>query len=85
MRNDVAAPRGIAALSCVGVSKVFPILDGGASWRVIFGWAHRGKRVVALEDVSLTVPKGTIVGILGRNGAARRVRTEGVPSVEWLP
>ncbi len=69
--SDSTTPRGVAALSCVGVSKVFPILAGGASWRIAFGMPPNGKKVVALKDVSLTVPKGTIVGILGRNGAGK--------------
>lgn len=69
--SDSMTPRGVAALSCVGVSKVFPMFDGGASWRIVFGMPPKGKKVVALKDVSLTVPKGTIVGVLGRNGAGK--------------
>jgi len=69
--SPAATGHGVAALSCTGVSKVFPIFDNGSAWRVVFGSPTKGKNVEALKDVSLTVPKGTIVGILGRNGAGK--------------
>lgn len=69
--GDVEHPAGVSALWCLGLSKVFPIFDAGTSWRLVFGSPARGKKVVALENVSLTVPKGKIVGVLGRNGAGK--------------
>jgi len=69
--EDMAHPSGVAPLWCVGVTKVFPILDANKSWRIVFGLPPGGKKVVALENVSLTIPKGKIVGVLGRNGAGK--------------
>ena len=71
LTSQAVTARGVVALSCTGVSKVFLIFDDGATWRVVLGLPPKGRAVVALEDVSLTVPKGTIVGILGRNGAGK--------------
>ncbi len=63
-------PHGLIVLSCTGISKVFPICDVGASWRVLFG-KTKGKMFTALNNISLSVPKGKFVGILGRNGAGK--------------
>ncbi|TAL10814.1 MAG: ATP-binding cassette domain-containing protein, partial [Nitrospirae bacterium] len=46
----------IAAVSCSGVRLSFPV---------------NGRSVRVLDGVDLTVPKGRIVGILGRNGAGK--------------
>ncbi len=64
-------PNGIVALSCEGVSKVFPVFDTGDAWRIFWGTSFKGKTVVALDEVSLAVPKGKMVGVLGRNGAGK--------------
>jgi lipopolysaccharide transport system ATP-binding protein len=63
--------QGIAALSCCGVGKVFPVYDNGSSWRFFFGNPAGQKSVVALDNISLTVPKGKIVGVIGRNGSGK--------------
>jgi lipopolysaccharide transport system ATP-binding protein len=63
--------RGVCALSCVGLSKSFPIQDQQLTWRVFFGDPASGRRVLALDQVSLEVRKGEILGVLGRNGAGK--------------
>jgi lipopolysaccharide transport system ATP-binding protein len=62
--------RGVA-LSCQGVSKDFAVLDEGSAWRLLLGTAVHGRSIRALDGVSLVVPKGKFVGVLGRNGAGK--------------
>ncbi|MCP5268574.1 MAG: ABC transporter ATP-binding protein [Zoogloeaceae bacterium] len=42
-------------------------------WRILFGAEEvsRGPVIEALRDISLEVPRGKIIGILGRNGAGK--------------
>ncbi len=71
LHSESKLGQGLASLSCYGVCKIFPIYDGGASWRILLGNAKSDKNIVALDNISLTVPKGKIVGILGRNGSGK--------------
>ena len=66
-----SAGQAIAALSCLGVSKVFPVLDEGTSWRVLWRDPLQDRTIRALHEVTLSVPKGKMVGVLGRNGAGK--------------
>lgn len=61
------------ALRCVNVSKTFAVQREQRVWRILLGMDGRGKGPVveALRDISLTVQRGKIVGILGRNGAGK--------------
>lgn len=61
------------ALSCENVRKDFPILRDVRLWRILLGIQRSpdGAVVHALKDISLRVPRGRIVGILGRNGAGK--------------
>ncbi|AMG86742.1 ABC transporter ATP-binding protein [Bordetella bronchiseptica] len=59
------------ALSCHGVSKSFVISGEQNIWRMFCALPVRGEVFAALRDVSLEVPRGKIVGILGRNGAGK--------------
>jgi homopolymeric O-antigen transport system ATP-binding protein len=61
---------GAVALSSFGVTKLFPIIDGRSVWRVLLT-SQVAHSVLAVDNVSMTVPKGTIVGVLGRNGAGK--------------
>ena len=63
-------PSGVVALSCTGLTKVFPVVDGGSAWYLLFG-GRAGREIVAVDTLSLSVPKGSIVGVLGRNGAGK--------------
>src|SRR5688572_1942659 len=66
-----APPRGIVALSCAGVSLTFPVFDEDGAWRFVLRGDPAGRRVQVLDDVTLSVPKGAFVGILGYNGAGK--------------
>lgn len=59
------------AITCRGVSKNFPLVDGGNAWRLAFGLGSKVPIFSALSGVSFDVPKGQFVGILGRNGAGK--------------
>ncbi len=58
------------AILCEKVSVCFPLVSPASRWRLFFGhridaW-HDG-----LKNVSLIVPQGKIVGVIGRNGAGK--------------
>ena len=71
MGMGTSAGQAIAVLSCLGVSKVFPVLDEGSSWRVLWRDPLQDRTIRALHEVTLSVPKGRMVGVLGRNGAGK--------------
>jgi lipopolysaccharide transport system ATP-binding protein len=61
------------AISCVNVSKIFSVDREQRVWRILLGSGRRikGAQVEALRDITLAVPRGKIVGILGKNGAGK--------------
>jgi lipopolysaccharide transport system ATP-binding protein len=60
------------AIACSGLSKDFYLIDENLNWRLVFRDSKRALTPFsALHDVSLLVPKGKFVGILGRNGAGK--------------
>ncbi|MCM8635780.1 ABC transporter ATP-binding protein [Accumulibacter sp.] len=61
------------ALRCVHLGKSFAVHREQRVWRLLLGMeTHRkGPVVEALRDISLTVPRGKIVGVIGRNGAGK--------------
>lgn len=61
------------ALRCIGVAKNFPVQRELRVRRIFFGsegYDH-GPMIEALRNISLEVPRGKIMGILGRNGAGK--------------
>ena len=58
-------------VTCRGVSKSFAIGDQGNVWRIALGRMEGIPLFHALSDVTLDVPKGQFIGILGRNGAGK--------------
>jgi len=69
--NYSSLGQGVAALACFGISKIFPVFDSANSWQVLLGKTTHLLQVHALKDISLSIPKGQIVGILGRNGSGK--------------
>ncbi len=66
----MSEPRSSVALQVDAVSKVF-VDRGLIPLRQPFRKATPPKRVVAVDAVSLTVPRGQIFGILGANGSGK--------------
>lgn len=59
------------ALRCMNVEKVYPVQQDLRVWRMLLGLEPGGRKIQALRDISLEVPLGKIVGILGKNGAGK--------------
>ena len=59
------------ALRCISVDKVYPVQRDFRLWRILLGTKARGQVIQALRDISLEVPRGKFVGILGKNGAGK--------------
>ena len=59
-----------AVISAKAVTKYFP-KSGRMGWRALLAGLPRDERFVAVDDVSLVVGRGEVVGVLGRNGAGK--------------
>ena len=57
-------------ITCSKVSKNFFIFDTGKVWDIFFKPSQTQVHE-ALSEISLHVPKGEFVGILGRNGSGK--------------
>lgn len=62
---------GNFALRCVNIEKSYPVQKELRVWRMLFGAKAQGQMIHALRDISMSVPRGKIVGILGKNGAGK--------------
>ncbi|MEP6957103.1 MAG: ABC transporter ATP-binding protein [Nitrospirota bacterium] len=59
------------ALHCANVEKSYPVQKELRVWRMLLGAEARGRMIHALRNISMSVPRGKIVGILGKNGAGK--------------
>lgn len=59
------------AIRGIDIHKAFPIVSSGGAWRILLGLQEAREWFPALKSVSLEVPKGKILGVLGRNGAGK--------------
>ncbi len=60
-----------SVIECRKLSKTFALIDEGEAWRLLFRGGVPDRGFEALHEVSLAVPKGEFVGLLGRNGAGK--------------
>lgn len=67
----MSEPQQDVALRCVNVEKSYPVQKELRVWRMLFGAEVQGQMIHALRDISMSVPRGKIVGILGKNGAGK--------------
>jgi lipopolysaccharide transport system ATP-binding protein len=59
------------AVQCTDVDMEFPLASEISWWQLVKGLPADAKRVRALSGVSLDVPTGEIVGVIGKNGAGK--------------
>ncbi len=66
----MTSPESAWALYCEDAAVQFPLLPPGKRWKLLLGRRVRDWHP-ALDGVSLRVPRGKIVGVIGRNGAGK--------------
>ena len=69
-------PRAARAIEVDGVSVSYRVRIDSQSMltdlrRLVSGRSRHDRTVPALQDVSFTVPRGTVLGVIGRNGAGK--------------
>lgn len=67
-----AASANVPALRCVNVQKKYSLQANVKILPLLLGsYRDHESDVYALRDISMTVPNGKVVGVLGRNGAGK--------------
>jgi lipopolysaccharide transport system ATP-binding protein len=59
------------AISCVGVEKSYSIEREARLWKILFGDPDSTRAIHALRGITMQVPTGKIVGVIGKNGAGK--------------
>ena len=67
MQNN--SPRDV--LVCEDVSVRFPLIKPSNRWHLVFGKQEADEWHDALIKINFRVPKGKIIGVIGRNGAGK--------------
>ena len=87
VKEEIVGNAAQAALQCEEVCKTFVPIDEGNLWRVVINGEIQGacsEGYDALKQVSIGVPKGEIVGLMGLNGAGKSTLLRTVSGV-YLP
>lgn len=69
--DDMGVQQGDAVIVGTGIHKAFPMIASGNAWKILLGLHEAQEWFSALNGVTLRVPKGKILGVLGRNGAGK--------------
>lgn len=59
------------AIKCADVSKYFPLEGKLSFWQVLTKDGLDCKEIIALDNITLAIGDGCIVGVLGKNGAGK--------------
>lgn len=71
----------IKALKCSNLTVRFPISKNTSYWQLAFNLVKNIKWYIALKSINLEVPKGKIVGVIGRNGAGKSTLLRAIAGV----
>lgn len=64
-------PRIDYAITSVDVEKNYAVEKDARLWKILFGDPDSGRTIQALRGITMHVPTGKIVGVIGKNGAGK--------------